>query len=466
MLVFSAVLITIGSVSAQQAFADEGQGTLYATEPYRCELWTIDPSDGSSILIGNTMDGEQYIPLPSLAVDPTSGIMYAGGGGANGSCPDIVDNPNLYIVDPSNGDLEFVGATGEGKLIGLDFSSDGTLYAAVKTSGGPGGGAGGTELGIVNTATGATALVGPFNAAITSLAFFDGTLYGVNYDDELYEINTITGAANLIQSVSPSIPLGATQFECDGTYYGGAGDTGQDDDFGSLDISSGDFTVIGTTSIDETIGGLAFIDTCQNTPDDVCNDVTDGQFPNGIGVIGLDTVLVKCFDAEDPCFADGVPVKSNDPTTCSFAVIAANSFGDTMIVQDTLPSEWEIDIGFGIGSSICVGINANSGTPDNQGKKGDKSATKIECVGPQGEFVGFIVDVQTRESPGKGHKEGTVYKPTSCGTFELNSGATLILGDELGDPVLEEVEEGVFEPIVLAETDPLELEAVGEVCEI
>lgn len=461
MLIFSAVLISIGSVSAQQAFAIEGQGTLYATEPYRCELWSIDPSDGNAILLGNTLDGEQPIQLPSLAVHPTSGVMYAGGGGGGGNCsPDSVNSPNLYIVDPSNGDLTFVGATGNGKLIGLDFSSDGTLYAAVKTSGGPGGGGGGTELGIVNTANGATALVGSFGAALNSVAFFGGTLYGVGYNDELYTINTDTGAANLIQNVSPSIAIGASQFACDGTYYVGEGSAG-DGMFGTLDITNGDFTSIAAVTVDETMGGMAFIETCQNTPDDVCNDVTDGQFPNGIGEVGLDTVLVKCFDAENSCFADGVPVKSNDPTTCSFAVIAANSYGDTLIVQDTLPAEWKINIGFPINTSVCNGMNANDGTPDNQGKKGDRSATKIECVGPVGEYVGFIVDVQTRESPGKGHKEGVVYKPTSCGTFELNSGAVLLLGDELGDPVLEE-----GEPIVLAETDPLELEAVGEVCEI
>ena len=41
----------------------------------------------------------------------------------------------------------------------------------------------------------------------------------------------------------------------------------------------------------------------------------------------------------------------------------------------------------------------------------------------------------------------------------------MLLGDENGDPILEEVEDGVFEPIVLAETGPLELEAIAEVCE-
>ena len=100
-VIFSAVLLTIGSVSAQQAFAGEGEGTLYATEPHRCELWTIDPSNGDSKKKGNTADGDQLVPLPSLAVHPTSGVMYAGGGGDNTGCDDpvtIPSNPREYAL--------------------------------------------------------------------------------------------------------------------------------------------------------------------------------------------------------------------------------------------------------------------------------------------------------------------------------------------------------------------------------
>jgi len=260
MLIFSAVLLAIGSVSAQQAFAIEGEGTLYATEPFRCELWTVDPSNGDAVLVGNTLDGEQSVKLPSLAVHPTTGLMYAGGGGGgqeDDGCPsDTQNSPNLYLVDPSNGDLTFVGATGVGNLVGLDFRADGTLYAAVK-SGGPGG----TDLGIVNISTGDTALVGSFGVTnLNSVAFFGDTLFGVGYLDELYEINTSNGTANLIQGVSPSIELGASQFACDATYYVGA--SRGDNHFGTLDITSGDYTEIATDILNEVIGGFAFSQTC------------------------------------------------------------------------------------------------------------------------------------------------------------------------------------------------------------
>ena len=256
MVIFSAVLLTIGSVSAQQAFAVEGQGTLYATEPFRQELWTIDPSNGDSTLIGNTNDGQSDIRLPSLAVHPTTGVMYAGGGSSN---------QNLYIVNPSNGDLTLVGATNVGNLVGLDFRVDGVLFASVAQQGS---GDGGVELGIVNISNGDTTIVGSFGVTnLNSVAFFDGTLFGVGYLDELYEINTSNGVANLIQGVSPSIELGASQFACDGTYYvgRGAGDSGADGEFGTLDITDGDFTLILDTDLNETIGGFAFIQTCPSS---------------------------------------------------------------------------------------------------------------------------------------------------------------------------------------------------------
>ena len=248
LIVFSVLLLV--PVGTQQAFAVEGQGTLYATEPFNQELWTIDPSNGDSTLIGTTNDGQNNIKLPSLAVHPTTGVMYAGGGAGNS---------NLYIVNPANGDLTLVGATNVGNLVGLDFREDGTLFAAV---GQPGSNDGGEELGIVNIATGNTAIVGSFGVdELNSLAFFGGTLYGIGYNNELYTINTDTGAANLIQNVSPSIQLGASQFDCDGTYYVGEGDANSD--FGTLDISNGDYSEIATEILGETIGGFAFIQTCQ-----------------------------------------------------------------------------------------------------------------------------------------------------------------------------------------------------------
>jgi hypothetical protein len=256
-----------------QANAVPGQGTLYGTAPDLCELWSIDPNNGNVIVKGNTMDGDLAVKLPSLAVHPFTGVMYAGGGGAGGGSPCPVqpqNSPNLYRVDPSNGDLTLVGPTNVGKLVGLDFSSDGTLYASVRLAESEGG-IGGTVLGIVNTNTGDTTLAaGLFGVdEINSIEFFDNTLYGIKYTDEdgspakLYEINPATGLAVFITDISSdNITFASSQFACDGTLYVGEGEFG--DSFGTLDIVTGDFTQIsGSISGDSPIGGLAFAESCQ-----------------------------------------------------------------------------------------------------------------------------------------------------------------------------------------------------------
>lgn len=197
-----------------------------------------------------------------------------------------------------------------------------------------------------------------------------------------------------------------------------------------------------------------------STPSEFCNSFSDGQFPDGIGVVESDNVLVKCFDASDPCFTAGIPMKSDVPTQCSFGVVGGSVFGDSVIILDAIPAEWEVVDGDAIG---CTGMEANTNGQDkSNGKaKANRSAGIIECVAPPFALNGFSVLVETRESP-----SGKFFKPTFCGTFALNEGAVMLLGDENGDPVLEEVEPGVFEPIVLAETGPLEVEAVGEACEV
>jgi hypothetical protein len=199
----------------------------------------------------------------------------------------------------------------------------------------------------------------------------------------------------------------------------------------------------------------------EDTPNEICAALTLGEFPNGIGFVDMESnVMVKCFDADDPCFDDGVPMKEDGPTECSFAVIGGSIFGDTVIIQDTIPAEWEL---LGIEplpfmGDVCDAMEANTGGQDNSNGKAkpSRSATQVECVLQPFTLDGFTATVETRESP-----SGKFFKPTFCGTFELNSGAVMLQGDQFGDPVLE-----AGEPIVLAETGPLEVEAVGEDCDL
>jgi len=85
-----------------------------------------------------------------------------------------------------------------------------------------------------------------------------------------------------------------------------------------------------------------------------------------------------------------------------------------------------------------------------------KAATGIECN--DATDVNTTVTVETRQSPGKGHKDANrqkvdVFKPTFCGDFPVNDGAQAILLDGPGGiPVLGTLD---GEPIVLDSTDEL-----------
>jgi hypothetical protein len=187
--------------------------------------------------------------------------------------------------------------------------------------------------------------------------------------------------------------------------------------------------------------------------------------PNWVGIADFDVgiSLAKCFNLDDPCFAEGVPVKSDGPTTCVIAIVALNLTGQNVILKDAIPAEWGVEV------QLVQGLpNATFNCDDNldqanKGKKADKSATLLTCDATTLAFVqGAVLEITTRESQGslKGNQEIAKFKPTSCELF-ANSGAQLILADALGEPVLDDLDQ----PIVLAETGPLEVLVIGEECE-
>ena len=149
-------------------------------------------------------------------------------------------------------------------------------------------------------------------------------------------------------------------------------------------------------------------------------------------------------------------MKADVSTQCIFVVLGGSALGDTLIIKDSIPAEWGVVSSAPIGNMVCNGMEANQNGQDksNENAKANRSATVIDCVGLPFGMIGFTVVVEKRESP-----SGKFFKPTFCGTFELNSGAVLLLGDQFCEPVLES-----GEPIDLAETGPLEVEAVGEDC--
>lgn len=282
-LVFVA-LVALGGFFAPDLEATPGAGTLFGTDASFGNLIVIDPLTGAGTLIG--FMGRQAVP--ALAADPTTGVLYAGGGGGV---------PDLYIVDPATGAATLVGDTGLGfgaAIGGMDFSADGTLYAAVNIAGD--GGTGSDHLAIIDTTTGAATVIGPFGTCtgvtipssgggsctidgIEAVAFdASGTLWGALRPSSrnagalgLYTIDPATGAATFVAPIldasgaPPSGGVVSLQFACDGTLFGGtATRIAPGADGGRLitiDPATGFFSFVGSVSATaqgNSLGALAF----------------------------------------------------------------------------------------------------------------------------------------------------------------------------------------------------------------
>ncbi len=266
---FLIAVILMTSPSFMTANAVPGTGTLYASDPEVGGLLKIDPSTGVDTFVGTTMDGTLSVRLPSLAVDPATGIMYGGGFDSR------VAIPNLYKVNPSTAELTLVGASGTvpGNMVGLDFGPDGKLYAAMAEGSSTNGG---TQLAIIDKFTGAATLIGPFGEdpvvkKMGAIAFDkDGTLWGATENSivfsALYKINLSTGHATFVANIIRDNGDGtfshksirSIQFACDGTLY--AGDSFSKG-FGTIDTTEGTYTAT-SSDPDGLIGGLAFEKTC------------------------------------------------------------------------------------------------------------------------------------------------------------------------------------------------------------
>ncbi len=269
LFVFTFIILTMTGLTFSSltldAFATTGTSTLFGIDSFPGNLITINPSTGIPALVGNTDE-----PIsggsagPSLAVDPNTGKMYASTFSNFGL---------LLLINPSTGVPTVVGPLVNAQNVpGLDFRSDGTLFATVNVGGT---GAGGSQLGTINTNTGLVTIIGPLGVSnMGAIAFApDGTLYGATENKDLspfgalYTINTTTGATTFVTAIrdSNSDPhpggFASIQFGCDGTLYYGGGSSFDADiagDFGTININTGVYTQIFFQTATGSLGGLAF----------------------------------------------------------------------------------------------------------------------------------------------------------------------------------------------------------------
>ncbi len=235
---------------------------------------------------------------------------------------------------------------------------------------------------------------------------------------------------------------------------------------------------------------------CSETAwDDICNDQYVGFVGAGLSDCGIAAVdassyascIDTAFDDFDMCIEDCLPdptiektlfgpdeIGISQPATTAYQYTIVYT-GPAALVTDTVPAEFEVlcavsgdrDPTF----DECLDVstldeNGDLITITNQGK-GPKSqgATKIEWLVSAGTST-LTVDIQTVQSPGKGHKL-TVFKPTSCGPLAINDGATAFEVNVDGTLRLVEVAdpdnpgETISEPVVIVgPSNSLQVEAV------
>ena len=266
-----APILALG-IDAAPVLAAPGTATLYGTDAGGGKLFIIDPQTGVATLVGAI-----GFSTPSLAVDPTTGLLYAGRGSGV---------PELHRLDPSTGTPTLVGDIGIefASIPGLEFDSKGVLFASVNAI--DDGGTGGDSLATLDKVTGAATLIGVFGSGIgtfngvrgiETLAFDpSGTLYGASTqqslttgDPSLYTIDPATGVATLVATIEDGggVVVGggiaSLQFGCDGALYGGTG--GGTGNLVNIDPATGIFTMIGN-AVTRSLGGLAFQSGCGCRP--------------------------------------------------------------------------------------------------------------------------------------------------------------------------------------------------------
>ncbi len=302
--------VALGGFLANIGHAGPGRGMLFGTDTGNGDLVVVDLTTGRGTVVGNT----GVSSVPSLAVDPTTGIIYLGQGGGS---------PNLYTVDPIAGIATLVGDSGLGfsAISGMNFSSDGTLYAAVNIVGD--GGTGGDHLATIDKTTGQATIIGPFGTCggscdlegIGGIASdTSGNLWAVHRgrgapgEPGLYRVSVLSGHASFVTPIEdrdgnpPPGGVTSIQFGCDGTLYGGT----NEGRLITINPPNGrfEFVDIDKSAVARALGGLAFQDSCLALDHFVCYRIERAKSQVQREVVienqfGKQTFLVK--DAQMLC---------------------------------------------------------------------------------------------------------------------------------------------------------------------
>ncbi len=165
----------------------------------------------------------------------------------------------------------------------------------------------------------------------------------------------------------------------------------------------------------------------------VASIATIFMIPLGLANADHETTDANVLSKDTDC-VDPIQVAQTTSTVRSFTIQWQVAGSDT--IKDTAPAEWQVTNESDLEAAGCTVESANKvpgNGQDPKNKKAKRSATKIECS--VAGMSDITVELETRASPGKHKDENgvpvTIYKPTSCGLLEINSGVHAI--DEDGN---------------------------------
>jgi len=222
-------------------------GVLYAStgRADQGRLLTIDTATGAGTLVGST----GLAAIPGLAIN-TQGEVF----GADQLTGD------LYRIDAATGQSGFAASTGLFALQALAFDANGVLYGVDFSQSDFN-----SRLYTINTASGATTLIGIAGDFFTGIAFdpTDGTLWGStggaggpNIADAIYTIDPTTGEATFVGTTGLGGPTPDIQFDADGNMYGVKGGGLNENRLIAIDKTTGAGTVIGPIGF-ASVSGMA-----------------------------------------------------------------------------------------------------------------------------------------------------------------------------------------------------------------